>query len=148
MDNETTVKCDKRGSLLPKSRFSKNKRRKSGVQDECKSCRAAMFSTKEALESQRRRRRERFEDGKRDKAKLKDPLKSSCRNSLNWAVHKGRIVKPHHRKECGIEGRVTGHHKDYQKPFEVEWLCYVCHGKLRRKIPRLISPPCPMEVGS
>ena len=66
----------------------------------------------------------------------KNPEKYSARYKLRWAVRSGRIEKPAECSDCGEATeakRLTGHHNDYNKPYEVEWLCYVCHGKRHRK---------------
>ncbi len=55
-------------------------------------------------------------------------------NLLRTAVFDGRIVKPNKCEGCEIEeGALSGHHKDYTKPYEVSWLCSICHGRVHRK---------------
>jgi ribosomal protein S27AE len=47
---------------------------------------------------------------------------------LNRAVRVGAVKKPRNCQRCGRLGkRLNGHHKDYAKPLEVEWLCGACH---------------------
>jgi hypothetical protein len=64
------------------------------------------------------------------------PEKIRARNRLNLAIRRGRLVKP---RECGSCEQVVasrclhGHHPDYSKPLEVEWLCAACHSELHRK---------------
>lgn len=43
-------------------------------------------------------------------------------------------MKPDLCEGCNKEKKLTGHHKDYSKPLEVEWLCYECHGIETRKM--------------
>lgn len=53
--------------------------------------------------------------------------KQGARNRLNRAIRTGEIVRPDACEHCGAEGHVEGHHHDYSKPFDVEWLCRTCH---------------------
>lgn len=56
---------------------------------------------------------------------------------LRKAVHRGRIIKPGDCcAKCGRKvddpAELHGHHTDYSKPLEVDWLCKDCHeGKHR-----------------
>ena len=59
--------------------------------------------------------------------KLRYPEKRRAHNLLWKAILKGQIVKPKICEKCGKEGRIEGHHADYSKPFEVDWLCNPCH---------------------
>lgn len=80
--------------------------------------------------SARRRIRE-FQAAKR---KSKDP-KFLARLRLRKAVFKGLIPKPNFCNRCGVvkEKRyIHGHHKDYSKPLDVEWVCSTCHGEITR----------------
>jgi len=44
------------------------------------------------------------------------------------AVHSGKLVKATKCSRCGKSSvRLVGHHKDYDKPLCVEWLCRACH---------------------
>ena len=49
------------------------------------------------------------------------------REVFNRAVVSGKIVKPTNCSQCGKLRKVTAHHDDYSRPFEVRWLCYECH---------------------
>ena len=53
------------------------------------------------------------------------------RQTLRNAVYRGKIKK----EPCEVCGkiRVCGHHKDYSKPLEVNWLCSTHHGQIHRK---------------
>jgi hypothetical protein len=58
-----------------------------------------------------------------------------------WAaIRDGRLI----RKACQICGnlKAEGHHDDYDRPLEVQWLCKSHHGKLHATLqpaPRVIS---------
>lgn len=43
------------------------------------------------------------------------------------AVQNGTLERPDRCARCNAEGGVEGHHADYSKPLEVEWLCKRCH---------------------
>lgn len=57
----------------------------------------------------------------------RDPLKIWARRMLNRAVNSGQLSRPDECSQCGETGTIHGHHEDYTKPFEVEWLCSRCH---------------------
>ena len=54
------------------------------------------------------------------------------------AVRRGDLVRPKICEKCGLPGSVSkdgrmtiqGHHKDYSRPLDVEWLCAKCHRKV------------------
>jgi hypothetical protein len=58
-----------------------------------------------------------------------DPIKDCARVALHKAIKDGTILRPDACSECGRVSAVHGHHHDYSKPLNVEWLCSVCHGK-------------------
>ena len=77
-------------------------------------------------------RRERARAQQRDSQRryLANPhhaLKHRARRLFRDAVRAGKIVPPRACEWCHEEGPVHGHHKDYAKPYAVEWLCPPCH---------------------
>lgn len=59
------------------------------------------------------------------------PERARAHNVLNRAVRSGRIMPSYECSTCGITGvTIEGHHPDYSKPLEVEWLCRQCHAKM------------------
>ena len=64
--------------------------------------------------------KEEFYEQRRLKARS-EPEKSYARNQLNYAIKTGKVA----RKVCGECGneKAEGHHPDYSKPLEVQWLC-------------------------
>lgn len=53
--------------------------------------------------------------------------RQQVRNRFRHALKTGRVDRPDACERCGIKGYVDGHHHDYTKPLEVEWLCPSCH---------------------
>lgn len=58
--------------------------------------------------------------------------KVTCRNRFNDAVGAGILVRPNVCSQCAKVGFIEGHHHDYSKPLEVEWLCKECHSERHR----------------
>lgn len=47
---------------------------------------------------------------------------------FNRALREGFIVRAEYCEWCGRgDCRIVGHHQDYNKPEEVEWICVSCH---------------------
>jgi hypothetical protein len=65
--------------------------------------------------------------------------KRYARRDVFNAIKRGDLVKPGRCNRCQqpkASRDLHGHHEDYDKPLEVEWLCQQCHSaehpKLRR----------------
>ena len=56
-----------------------------------------------------------------------NPEKKKAHQLLNDAVRAGKIIKPEHCSECKKKRKVEAHHEDYDKPYDVDWLCRECH---------------------
>ena len=53
--------------------------------------------------------------------------KTRARVLLRVAVETGKIITPKKCSVCGKSKKVEGHHKDYNLPLDVTWLCRGCH---------------------
>lgn len=54
---------------------------------------------------------------------------------LNYAAKTGKIKRPCICASCNQPSDIIhGHHKDYQKPLDVVWLCPPCHGDIHKKV--------------
>ncbi len=73
-----------------------------------------------------------------------EQAKQTCRNQSMVALKKGIIIKPACCPECGGDTRLYMHHDDYNKPFDIRWMCPKCHHKHHKEN---ISPPAPVHVG-
>jgi len=60
------------------------------------------------------------------------PERYKAHTALRNALRSGAVVRPDACSRCGAVGRVIGHHKDYGKPLEVDWLCQSCHVRLHK----------------
>lgn len=57
--------------------------------------------------------------------KFKD--KNKARAVTRNAVKTGKLEKPLQCSMCSQELPLDAHHDDYSKPFDVLWLCVICH---------------------
>lgn len=149
--------CTAKGcrKIKPLSAFPKNKKRKLGVGNRCKECdakRAKVNYYKKQLHILEKRRqwyalnrKEIRERGnKRSKIHwrkwyLKNKLKHNAREKLRYAVRRGKIIKPERCPVCKIKENLQGHHPDYSKPLDVEWLCGRCHEAVEHNLPNRIA---------
>jgi hypothetical protein len=153
METQTIEKaCSRCGEVKPAECFSKNRRSLSGLASECKECcklrwRAYVESNPEKVsELSRRRGREWYWRNRDEKRARRQKYgywttgerlaaygeKEKARIALRAAVRQGEITKPERCEDCGRATRLQGHHPDYSRPLEVEWLCARCHGKRHR----------------
>lgn len=120
---------------LTVDRFGPCRSRPDGLQASCKGCRLRYTRTHKERDRAREYARQRAVlKGARDQPKgsRRDPVKLAARYRLRYEVRCGRIVKPSACSSCGTDGAVHGHHEDYGRPLDVEWLCRTCHGVRHR----------------
>lgn len=60
--------------------------------------------------------------------------KAKARSLVTQAVEKGILVRPKVCSLCQTETDIQAHHRDYNKPLEVEWLCRMCHSGQHKPI--------------
>lgn len=66
--------------------------------------------------------------------RIKYTLKRRAREKLRLAVYSGKIIRPEFCSSCNTASTVQGHHEDYNKPYEVTWLCPTCHRKVHKEL--------------
>ena len=119
------------------SEFYAHPEMKDGFLGKCKEC------TKQDVKINRASKREQYSeyDHKRNKNRREYmrnmnrkhrkayPEKAKAHRMVNNAIRDGKIV----RQPCIYCGnpKSQAHHEDYNKPFEVEWLCFKCHREKR-----------------
>lgn len=71
-----------------------------------------------------------------------------ARRMVRDAVRRGDLVRPSACNRCGsipsptVDGRasIQGHHHDYSKPLDVEWVCAKCH-RAETPLPKVMGAP-------
>ncbi len=59
--------------------------------------------------------------------------KNRASGLVDRSIKDQKLIRPGCCEDCGDECKPHGHHPDYSKPFEVEWLCVKCHMKAHKK---------------
>ena len=145
MPEQAYKRCCVCGSEKQLDAFNRNSKSRDGRDSRCRDCareRQREYRLKnpnkqreweqragEAARLKRveRNRRWREENKEKRRAQLK----------LSKAIERGVITRPDICERCHARARrIEGHHFDYSKPLEVEWLCTTCHrlhhGAVRR----------------
>lgn len=148
--------CFKCGASKPLTEFYKHSKMKDGFLNKCKEC--AKRDTKENrtlhADYYRQYDRDRFQtdpkvrERHRRYQKTENGKKSIRQTNLRWVernlekraahiilgnrIRKGEVVKPDVCSCCGKGGIIHGHHSDYSRPLDVEWLCPACHVEKHR----------------
>lgn len=64
------------------------------------------------------------------RARLRYPEKAEARRLVRMAINNGSIIRPFMCSNCQTLCKPDGHHhKGYDSPLEVTWLCQTCHRK-------------------
>lgn len=67
--------------------------------------------------------------------KIANPEKVEAHRLFRNAINRGEIRRSKVCERCGREPkRIVGHHTDYSKPLEVEWLCSACHREVHVRL--------------
>lgn len=137
-------RCKCCGVMKPLDEFYANRACKDGHEGTCKACRIERdartyherMEDPEARNSRREQQRKRLRAAKqreRGGVRVRVVPPSTKRERANahlavvYALKTGRLVKPEACQRCGAVGELEGHHHDYTKKLEVEWLCVSCH---------------------
>ena len=125
--------CARCGEAKPLESFHRNCCRRDGVQTYCKACEQ---STEIRVQRRARRKtpmsRASRAAYKRQWLRRNVGRKTRAREHLYRAVKTGKIQ----RLPCRVCGdpRSHGHHRDYTKPLEVDWLCAFHHAQEERTL--------------
>lgn len=156
MQDQAYKRCSKCGETKAVEEFHRRPRASDGLTSWCGECgrnssrewharnaarvrRARREEYAEDLEASRARNRARFrqrgELNVRYERERASTPELKARQALRHAVQSGAVQKPSTCEVCGGEvesRRLHGHHEDYSKPLDVEWLCTLCHGARHR----------------
>jgi hypothetical protein len=137
MELKTCFKCN---MLKPRGEFYSHPKMADGLLGKCKECaRSDIAANRRDPEKGERIRAYDRKRGNRQSPEYsrayasRYPEKHAARSALANAVRGGKIAKPKSCQQCGAGGRIHGHHHDYTKPLDVQWLCPPCHGLQHRK---------------
>ncbi len=66
--------------------------------------------------------------------KDKNKIQSRANRMVIDHVRRGKLIRPTKCEKCMKECKPDGHHRDYNKPLEVIWLCKICHNHEHGKL--------------
>lgn len=139
--------CPRCNKTMPLGDFYRLRKAADGHQGYCKGCHKGAVKEWQHANPVRRAENKKLSRQRNPETKLeatrrerdRHPEKYRARTALGHAVERGQIIKPECCQDCGneIDSRLLhGHHKDYSKPLEVEWLCHGCHESVHRGLKR------------
>ena len=125
-----------------RSEFSPDRRRPCGLRSWCKSCcrkrgRGHYETNRERIAIQQKeysqtKKGKEVHRAATQKQQAFNPEKKVASSVVYHAVQIGELRRSICCESCGLPAKTDGHHEDYNKPLEVDWLCRRCHIKLRR----------------
>ena len=118
--------CSRCKEAKPLTEFGKNRSRASGLEYWCKQCNNAAGKKYRDSDAGKVVMRKLARAWQRKYRKLY-PEKAKARQAVTNAVRDGRLTRPETCSLCWNKGIIEGHHPDYSKPLDVEWLCKPCH---------------------
>ena len=78
-----------------------------------------------------RSRTRNYDSEKKKKYYRKYKLLSKAKQAINNGLRNGTVIRNPYCETCGKPSE-NAHHDDYMKPFDVRWLCAVCHSQWHR----------------
>ncbi|MEE9117819.1 MAG: hypothetical protein V3U02_04390 [Calditrichia bacterium] len=108
--------------------FYHHKGKRDGLDYHCKECQ------NKAVSRYLKTDKGKISRSKANKAyRVNNPLKMKSHDMVDRALKTGKLIKPNICDECTKKRKLEGHHKDYSKPLDVQWLCKKCHNKKTNK---------------
>ena len=126
---KTESRCATCGKVKPVGDFYADKkcRANGSIQYDCKECvkdkRRAYYDAHVEEVNQRVTAHRRAHPGRKSQV-----ANNPAHRKLNTAVETGRVIKAQACEQCGKAGHLHGHHhRGYEHPLDVVWLCPSCH---------------------
>lgn len=138
--------CKKCSIEKPLSEFYTQPKSKDRVAPNCKACALdyqkqrskANPLQRRIYDRERQRKLRSTQEGRSKIAAIRresyhrNPQKTKARYQVKHAIKTGKLIKGP-CSVCGVTEKVHGHHSDYSKPLEVQWLCEEHHQRLHGK---------------
>lgn len=70
--------------------------------------------------------------------RIKKPKEHLARKKVYYAIKNGFLKRDSTCLLCGSEEKIEAHHRDYDKPLDVVWLCRICHNGVHLTMNRLL----------
>lgn len=115
----TEKRCGRCAETLPVSAFNKDRSRANGLQSFCRECQKGNYTRGE--------NRQKALD-RSAKYRAENDHARRAHRAVAHALKTGRITKGF--CECGADGMDAHHHRGYDYPLDVQWLCRSCHVNL------------------
>ena len=128
-------KCNVCHELLSKSEFNSDISRPDNLDNRCKKCQSEVnrfyrLKNDKYFRKYRKANNFKYKHTMREQYKIwyyKNKEKTKAHAVLNYLIEKGDIERGA-CEICGLLKNTHGHHDDYTKPLDVNWLCRDCHG--------------------
>ena len=85
------------------------------------------------MKPQRKIRAPVLKKNKRPLSSQKKRERYKAYNTVRLSLLSGKLKRKDGCEECGKDGLLHAHHKNYQEPLDVLWLCPKCHKAEHRK---------------
>jgi len=59
-------------------------------------------------------------------------LREQSRYQTSKLIKQGLLIRPNKCDQCDKSLKIEAHHKNYNNPFDIAWLCRTCHRKHHR----------------
>ena len=157
MISPETKRCYECKLVKSTQEFNKNKSKYDGFQNRCKNCitiykkeytqrestkalsrkHGSKYSSSEHGRKRQRDYKSSPEGKKNMKASKKKTLMkyinaSRCRYKTKYAIKVGYLIRPEFCDNCKVHCKPQAHHKDYNLPRSIDWLCHSCHSLWHR----------------